>query len=192
MKNDIVDKVLFIMPSIGRDTINRAIDSLTNQTLDKWELCIVYDCIEKIPHIPKDSRIFTHNLSNKTGKGKNSAGNVRNYALDKYAHKYRWIGFIDDDDSVHHKYVELLYKKYSEYDFILFRMEVPRVGIVPPLSIENEILCGKVGISFCNSNKLSDNRFEPFSTEDFKFLSKISKQTSNYIFTQEVGYFVKH
>ena len=106
------DKILFIMPSINRDSIIRAVDSVRSQTDDRWHLCIIYDAVEN-PIVEEDEQITCINLDERLGVGFNGAGNVRNVAIDKFGKDYKWIGFIDDDDELDKDYVRLLFSEYK-------------------------------------------------------------------------------
>lgn len=190
-----IDKVLFIMPSLNRQSIHNAIDSLYKQTDDRWNLCIVYDNTESMKVHPCE-KISCINLKTKLGKHKNSAGLVRNVGIDKNIEKYKWIAFLDDDDIVSNEYVNLIFNKYSSYDFVIFRMNIKiknRHSITIPRSTTNKaIRCSNVGISFCYQSKFRDIRFRASSTEDFLFLKQLEKCTDNFVISDEIGYYVNH
>ena len=176
------------MPSINRPTINRAVESVLNQTDDRWHLCIVYDNIAD-PIVAESKKITCINLDKKLGVGDNGAGNVRNVAIEKFADQYKWIGFIDDDDYLDKDYVKLLYSKYSHYDLVIFRMK--RGGAVFPPKETNKIIQCKVGISFCFKCPMQ-TRFKPSKVEDFVFLEDLQKEKNiSYVITEEICYYVR-
>jgi glycosyltransferase involved in cell wall biosynthesis len=182
------DKILFIMPSINRDSIIRAVDSVRSQTDDRWHLCIVYDAVEN-PTVQEEDKITCINLESKLGVGQNGAGNVRNVAIDKFGKDYKWIGFIDDDDELDKDYVKLLFSKYNAYDLVVFRMK-RKHDILPPTSYNKLDPC-KVGISFCYKAP-SNVRFIPSHMEDFQFLEDLQKEKRIiYSVTEEIGYYVR-
>ena len=96
--------------------LNRCVDSILNQTFEDFELILVDDgspdrcgaiCDE---YAKKDSRIHVIHQDN----GGLSA--ARNTGLD-WAFKNsksKWISFVDSDDWVHEKYLEVLYKAATE------------------------------------------------------------------------------
>lgn len=182
------DKILFIMPSINRDSIIRAVDSVRSQTDDRWHLCIIYDAVEN-PIVEEDEQITCINLDERLGVGFNGAGNVRNVAIDKFGKDYKWIGFIDDDDELDKDYVRLLFSEYNAYDLVVFRMKRTH-DILPPPNSDKLVSC-QVGISFCYKTP-SDVRFIPHHMEDFKFLEELQKKKDIvYAVTKEIGYYVR-
>ena len=92
--------------------ILRCIDSVLNQTFTDFKLVLVDDgspdncgkiCDE---YANNDSRIFVIHKQN------SGQADARNVGLD-WAYNnldFEWIAFIDSDDWVHHRYLELLYK----------------------------------------------------------------------------------
>lgn len=97
--------------------LRKCIDSILNQTFDDFELILVDDgspdncgtiCEE---YSKKDSRII---VIHKTNGGLSDA---RNAGLDwvfKYSES-EWITFVDSDDWIHPKYLELLYSTAVNY-----------------------------------------------------------------------------
>ena len=182
------DQILFIMPSINRKSIDRAVDSLIKQTDNRWHLCIVYDRV-KHPRIQETDNITCINLDHKLGEDRNSAGEVRNVAIKRFANEYKWIGFLDDDDTLNKNYVKLLFTKYRDHDLVVFRMfkKMRGRGIILPPGDTIEI--NQVGISFCYNTKYT-TLFSPSKTEDFNFLERHIKTGCKYIIADEIGYYV--
>lgn len=176
------------MPSINRPTISRAVESVLNQTDDRWHLCIVYDNIAD-PIVAESKKITCINLDKKLGVGNNSAGNVRNVAIEKFADQYKWIGFIDDDDHLDKNYVKLLYSKYSHYDLVIFRMK--RTSDVLPPGNSQQIISASVGISFCYKTEYK-TLFTPDPYEDFNLLTKLKGKGCIHIVSDEIGYYVRN
>ena len=71
-----MNEVTFIIPSIGRSTLQNSIDSILNQTNENWKIIIIFDGIE--PTIVTTNKKIFILKSNKKGVLKNQAGNVRN------------------------------------------------------------------------------------------------------------------
>lgn len=198
MRKQKQDKILFIMPSINRKSIVKAVQSLYAQTDQRWHLCIVYDCIDKKPIIPELDEVTTIMLDKKKGKNNNSAGLVRNVALDKFVDQYERIAFLDDDDILNMDYVELVYNKYSKQDLVIFKMYSQlsdgQIIEVPNTTDIKKLEKGNVGISFCyKTEKLSKNRFIASECEDWVFVEEIIKQSNKYecVVTKEIGYSVR-
>jgi len=182
--------ITFVIPSLSRPTLNKTVDSLLNQTNKSWECLIIYDGVDG-PNFD-DPRITTHKIT-KTGnnsKPMGESGLVRNVGIKKC--DTEWIGFLDDDDTIHPDYVETLFKKYSKHDFVVWRMKNP-YGLVIPRWEKNELVVNNVGISFCYKNKFKDLLFDKnINGEDFYFIEKLLNQTKNYVITEEVFYFIRH
>jgi glycosyltransferase involved in cell wall biosynthesis len=184
------EKITFIIPSLNRPTLDRTIDSVLNQTNTNWKCIIIYDGVDGKDF--EDERIKTIKID-KIGAfsahhGK--SGLVRNVGIEGC--KTEWIGFLDDDDTIHQEYVDTLYKKYSEYDFVVWRMKDEN-GFVLPELFRNNLVFGRVGISFCYKNKFENLLFDNNRDgEDFDFLMKLQSLSDNWTITPEVYYKVRH
>jgi glycosyltransferase involved in cell wall biosynthesis len=103
--NKIDNSITFIIPTIGRNTLENSINSLKNQTIKDWNAIIIFDGIISnidINYI-NDNRIKILECDKK-GININSAGEVRNYGINYV--KSKWIAFLDDDDIIEDDYVE--------------------------------------------------------------------------------------
>jgi glycosyltransferase involved in cell wall biosynthesis len=182
--------ITFIIPSLNRFTILGTIESLIKQSNPNWKCIIVYDGVDGTPFT--DDRITTIKID-KTGLiGPNNgqSGLVRNEGL-KLCNT-EWIGFLDDDDTIHPDYVKTLYEKYSNYDFVVWRMKYQN-GKILPEPHRNDLVFTRVGISFCYKNIFKDLFFENNRDgEDFDFLKKLESLTDNWTITPEVYYNVRH
>jgi len=184
------EKITFIIPSVNRPTLSRSVDSLLNQTNSNWECIIVYDGVDG--PVFEDSRIhcFKIEKSGLFGPNNGQSGIVRNFGIEKC--KTEWIGFLDDDDTIHPKYVETLFKNYHDKDFVVYRMVYQNGMVLPPLGT-NDLIFGRVGISFCYKNKF-DNLFFDCNRdgEDFDLLMKLKNLTNNWVISPEIYYNVRH
>lgn len=182
--------ITFVIPSLSRPTLSRTIDSLINQTSQSWKCIIIYDGVDG-PNF-EDPRITTYKIE-KTGNNSKSMGEsglVRDFGIKKC--DTEWIGFLDDDDTIHKDYVKVLFEKYSNYDFVVWRMKNP-YGLVIPRWEKNELVINNVGISFCYKRKFEDISFgRNINGEDFYFVEKLLQKTKNYLITEEVFYFIRH
>jgi len=182
--------VTFIIPSIGRPTLSKTLESLINQTNPNWKAIVIFDGIS--PTIESlDSRIrFIE--SEKLGQGFNSAGLVRNYGMQFV--DTDWIAFVDDDDSVSNDYVAILKKEILEYnavDLIIFRMEYD--GTFYPKLESESFHSGDVGISFACKTEIvkKGHLFEPSGVEDFNFLDGARNKNYKIMVSPYIKYFVK-
>jgi glycosyltransferase involved in cell wall biosynthesis len=186
-------KVTFIIPSINRSTLTRSIDSLINQTNHNWECIIVYDDVDGPTF--DDPRIKTVKTNSRLGslEGNNHgvSGIVRNIGIEMC--NTEWIAFLDDDDTVHNDYVKTLYEKYSEYDFVVWRMVYTNGTVVPHSAGKFDLRFGNVGISFCYKNKFEGLIFDKNRDgEDYDLVKKLEELSDNYIITDEIYYYVRH
>jgi len=179
--------ITFIIPSIGRDTLIRTITSLQNLDNPNWEAIIVFDGVKNNIKEIKDTRIKTYEIKKK-GK-KNYGGLTRNYGIDRVKNS-KWIGFVDDDDTVSPDYIDRLMEcKNNNADCIIFRM-FSNNKILPPLDA-SYICRNKVGISFCGKTEiLKKNKFRNNKTEDFNLLNNLHKRKYNILLSKNITYFV--
>ncbi len=215
--------ITFIIPTIGRETLLKTIDSLIQQTVKSWRCIIVFDGI-KISDYPKLFE-FIQKIDNivilecdKKGAPPNSAGKVRNEAFalmssDKNSTinsntnsnnnmsstlppnlLSKWIGFVDDDDVLHPKYIEYLQeeeKTNPNVECVIFRMMDRNNNVVPTMKDKN-IIAGHVGISFVIKKELSEkHKFENSSHEDFCFLKTLQMAKIPIIISPYISYFVQ-
>jgi glycosyltransferase involved in cell wall biosynthesis len=177
----------FIIPSVGRPTLQRTIDSLLQQTNQEWKAIIIFDGIE--PTIQSnDLRIEIMQIE-KVGVH-NHAGRVRNEGMKHVTTE--WISFVDDDDIISNDYVEKLQEEIrDDIGVIVFRMKQPNGVIMPP--IDNDVLrCCHVGISFSMKKKLFDDgyAFIPSHIEDFNLLQRMQQKNKIRV-SPHLTYFVR-
>lgn len=143
--------VEFIVPSEGRRSLTRALESLRSQTETYWGAIIVIDGMEGCRGdevsvvaakliLHKMSRVstlsdqlpihdFLHDrrykffcIYEKIGRS-NWAGNIRNVAISQT--NSTWVAFLDDDDALHEDYLKHLFvaiQSYPSISAIVFRM----------------------------------------------------------------------
>lgn len=182
--------ITFIIPSLNRPTLKRTIDSLLKQTNPNWKCIIIYDGVDGTQF--DDERIETIKIEKVgvIGGVNGQSGRVRNVGIKMS--KTLWIGFLDDDDSINSNYVDDLLKKYSNYDFVIWRMKYTNGKIIP--SINNDSLdFGNVGISFCFKNIFDNLLFDNNRIgEDYDMITKLKNLSSNFIITPEIYYYIRH
>jgi hypothetical protein len=185
---DIIN-VTFIIPTIGRPTLEKTIRSLQQQTCINWLAIIIFDNV--IPAIENNDPRILFIICNKLGEESNHAGRVRNYGMNFV--KTQWIAFLDDDDSLSPNYVEKFHEEILNYstDVIIFRMHFDN-NILPDLDT-NDFYKGKVGISFAIKKKIvdSDFIFSPSEYEDYNYLSLLKSNNYTIMISPYVVYFVR-
>jgi glycosyltransferase involved in cell wall biosynthesis len=182
--------ITFIIPTIGRISLNNSINSLLNQTIENWNAIIIFDGIKSNIE-NNDLRIQIIEID-KRGLGINSAGNIRNYGMSICQTK--WIAFLDDDDIIAPDYIETFYKElelYPNIDLLIFRMNLDE-RIIPKLETDNFYLCD-VGISFIMKREIFSNglKFIPDGAEDYLYLNKIRLYGYKIMISPYVKYFIK-
>ena len=184
-------RITFIIPSIGRDTLSRTLESLIAQTQPDWNAIVVFDGISPTIGTP-DPRISFMEISKK-----GNAGFVRNEGI-KVA-TTEWIGFVDDDDVLTPDYVECFNREKRGADVIIFRMKNPD-GTKLPVPGDTDFKFGEVGISFCYKRNIAINRkllFEnvrgiiPGLCEDAGLLERLRNNMYNIKISQNMTYVVR-
>ena len=172
----------FIIPSIGRQTLHRFINSLHKLNDIKWEAIICFDGVEKITFSDPRIRYIE-------SEKKNSPGLIRNLAFPLITTP--WISFLDDDDIIYPNYIEELKAIDSsnpDLGFVLFRMITDR--ITPAMHIKNKILINEAGISFSVKTDVVNKhnaRFNPKGSEDYEFL-KYLEAREKFVISDNVVY----
>jgi len=187
--------ITFIIPSIGRKSLLNTIDSIKNNTINDWQIIIVYDGVKEkdAPKIKYDERIMILYI-NKLGKSTNSAGLIRNIAMN--ISDSQWVGFVDDDDTISKDYIYCLKNEITQYpdiNVVVFRMQYNDGRIIPPKNC-TKLQVNKVGISFAinvDYYKTKKILFEPSSIEDWVFLEKIKNKNGLILISNSLCYFVR-
>lgn len=191
----------FVVPTLGRDTLQRAVDSVYAQTDEDWELYVLGDGV--IPRFDRPEGRFhdIHYGAIPPGAG-GSAGLTRNRAWDIYemtcGPRTEWFAFLDDDDQVAPNYVRNLRAHAEDYpwaDVVVFRMKHPRLGFLPPPT--GELRLGTVGISFALKEKVfekhkfkREDRSKAFH-EDWEMISEVQKDGHRIFLSPHVNYLVR-
>ena len=193
-----------IMPNYNSRFLERAINSVTQQSYDKWELIIIDNFSsnnpENIINNINDERIFFSKFSNN-----NNIAKSRNYGISKS--KYEWIAFLDSDD-VWKKDKLLIVKSKIENinpDFLHHGMYyLPQKKVIADKSKEikkpifKSLLVEGNGIANSSVivkkdllqriNFLSEDE-RKFSWEDYDCWLRCSQITNNFYFIPEIlGY----
>lgn len=179
--------LIFIIPTIGRHTLEKTLESVGNiQPVEGWKCdsLVVFDGIE--PTVINSIRI------EKSGES-NHAGRVRNEGI-KYVSS-DWIGFVDDDDIVHPGYLKALSEcPIDEVDVVIFRMVYAKNGLILPPPGANEFRMCEVGISFCvRRSCFTDDGiwFEPSAVEDYTLLDTLRSRGKKIHMSEAVVYMVR-
>jgi len=195
-------KITFIIPTIGRPSLNDTVNSILSQTCQEWYVVIVFDGIEPNFEI-HDDRIqivqFAGEISESHKSNEHRAGCVRNYGVQFVTTE--WIAFVDDDDTLRQNYVEVFLEETAKYDndAVIFRMiqhdvidgeQVIRIH--PDLNIDNFYL-RNVGISFAVKKRIfgSGIVFRNGIEEDYHFLDIVRQNNYKMMISPNILYTVK-
>lgn len=142
--------VTFIVPTIGRPELAKALHSVLAQSNGRWRCVVVGDGLEPdlIVNHRQDKRFIYVR-----GVRQESAGLTRNVGFPFV--NTPWVAFLDDDDVLHPDYVEALLQESTtgrgeEAGCVVFPMLHPELGVLPPPELTNaqDLRWGQVGISF--------------------------------------------
>ena len=193
--------VTFIVPSIGRDTLPRALRSIDAQTDRAFLAILVMDGCEAPACAADFAWLRVINNPVRTGIS-NHAGAVRNLAIAEA--ETDWVAFLDDDDTLSPRYVEMLAAELvlaagapdPPPDAVVFRMMLHGGYVLPPPGAA-DFFEGGVGISFAARRMpvclggAEEFRFVPGSTEDFKALDALRRNKAAIMMSCRVAYFVR-
>ncbi|OJW68413.1 MAG: hypothetical protein BGO68_05665 [Candidatus Amoebophilus sp. 36-38] len=183
--------VTFVIPTLGRPTLERTLISLQNQHNPSWKAIVVFDGI-KGTKLSSDPRIKFIQIS-KIGQF-NHGGEVRNQGMEQVTTE--WVAFVDDDDYLSPDYVDRLEEEINlkpNLDVVIFRMYHPnREAFIPSPQVRN-FSEGNVGISFSMRTALykAGFKFTPSSVEDFKLLEYIRKEGHKMVLSPYATYLIR-
>jgi len=188
------ETITFIVPTIGRSTLDRSLLSLKAQTNPNWKAIVIFDGIS--PTVTNDDDRIQFLTIEKKGSNvaiHNRSGNVRNEGM-KHV-KTKWIGFLDDDDTLTPDYVEKFQLECKKNpDVIIFRMQYSNGLILPPPG-DTTFKINHVGISFCfktNIFQVENIQFNQSGVEDFDLLDRFRQNNKNIIISKHITYLVRH
>ena len=191
-----IKMITVIIPSIGRATLMRSVESLQKQSNPKWLASVGFDGIPiqtAAQLVTNDSRISYAFLPSKIGGGQNCGGAVRKHLMNLCTTE--WVCFLDDDDTFRNLYIENFYEELTKNpnaDCIVFRMSQDKndLYVLPPLGLSMPV-AGQTGISFAvrlsflQKNNLS---FTNNPLEGFFLLEGIYNKNGKIIFSNYIGY----
>ena len=191
--------ITFIIPTIGRISLHETINSLHNLENKNWKALIIFDGIKNNFNFEDERLIFLE--IDKVGNvdKKNNAGLVRNIGFDYIKNNNintEFIGFIDDDDTLHPRYINYLLEEKNinhNLDLIIFRM-IYKNNIFLPSKFDLNIKVKHVGISFAFKKELIqniNNYFINHPYEDYLFLKNIEKNKYKIIISPYINYFIE-
>lgn len=182
--------VRFIIPSVGRSNLSRALQCIQNQTLSNWTATVAFDGPQH--NIPKgfenDKRItFIHAPPQK------SAGFTRNYAMRHLQEP--WVAFLDDDDKIRPDYIEKLKYEISLFPQVLTVIwRINYHNDIVPDAESKDFRIGRVGIAFAINYQIFKYyglAFKNEYAEDFKLLNEIRNRKLPMVISPYVVYSIR-
>lgn len=157
------DVTTFIIPSIERPTLQRAIDSIRGQANYLVEIDR-----QKIGPAAIRNGLIRHALT-------------------------PWVSMLDDDDTVTPDYVERLEEEiriHPEADVIIFREFFPHGVILPAWPV---VAIGNIPISFSVKRETAlACPFLDVPHEDFRFIEHLEKVGCQIVFSKYLTYRMRH
>jgi len=117
----------FIIATIGRITLKRAIETALNQSRDTL-IVVVFDDEKIIKPIKNPSVVYLKTVQHVWGEG------ARQFGIDwciKNNIKTTYVSYLDDDDIVLPSYTESL-EKFDTYDIVVHSMKIFENGRIVP------------------------------------------------------------
>ena len=196
--------ITFIIPTIGRKSLPNALQSLINLNQPNWKAIVIFDGVSNNLENPEkylpDKFLFFKIKKQGIEDIKNNSGKVRNFGFQTIIKKNintEYIGFLDDDDTVHPKYIDYLQEEININpinDVCIFRMMYPN-GYFLPNMYHTKIKVKQFGISFAFKKELLNNdNFQNFNNhpyEDFIFLKTLEEKKYKIIISPYISYFVR-
>jgi glycosyltransferase involved in cell wall biosynthesis len=179
-----------IIPSLGRESLKKCIDSLKAQTDPDYKVIIVYDGapvnIFETDYEP--GLVTTIQLPTRIGH----AGLVRNVAIPLVTTP--WISFLDDDDFFDPTYIERLkFWDSKGYDLVSFTYKNLENGNTQPPLGSTEMRYCNIGISFSIKNdfvRKNNILFQNRGCEDYFLLDDARTAGAKWVVTNEILYWV--
>ncbi len=201
--------VTFVIPTLGRPSLRRAIDSVVAQYDDGWRAIVVHD--PRAPWGARDEHFRKHSERDGytlamgprillvAGRSR-SAGELRNEGIARA--RTDWIAFLDDDDELDPMYVAHLRQHamgFNPAPVFVSRMDHPTLGVLPD-PIEPEIAWGKVGISYAVRRDVlwpdpfhAEDLSNPgeLGNEDYRLLNDLRACGNRIAISDHVDYIVR-
>lgn len=180
--------ITFIIPTIGRNSLSKAVQSVIDQPDWNWNCIVVFD--GKSPNYSVDNSHVQIIQVPRQGW----PGLVRNQAIPLVTTK--WVAFLDDDDWLASSYIQTLKdfeRSYPNVDIFQFTYRDVSTGNTRPSAGTRELRMGESGISFAvktdfvQKNNIS---FVADSCEDYYFLNSCVEKGANYFVTNSTQYYV--
>lgn len=180
---------VFIIPTIGRPELSRAIESVISQNGNTDHLIVVIFDAEPISKVIKND----HVVYLKTDKHVWGAG-ARQFGMDwciSNKLNFEYFSFLDDDDYITPNFTKVL-KDHSDWDLVIHSMKFP-FGVRPIQSGTSPFARGYCGSGFSIKRKsvISKSlKWKPEAAADYWYMNRASKLGIKHYKTGIVTYHV--
>lgn len=198
--------ITIITPTLNRPSLDRAVDSVMNQTNSDWRMVIVGDgCMPASYDDPRITSVYGPPFHNQSL--------TRNFALRRIPSAREtnwddWVGFLDDDDILEPEYIDQIYRNKDHADALIFRMLLPKNTRNDPdrlipleTQINNkELKYGHIGISYAIKQEIFKvfqftaygvPYIENCANEDYNLIKELQNEGYRIKFLNYHGYTVK-
>ena len=195
--------VTFIIPTIGRKTLEQSLESLLQLKCNNWKAIILFDGIKNNLECKEkyNTKQFIFQEIKKQGNIdiKNNVGKVRNIVFQIIIEQRidtEFVGFLDDDDTIHPNFITYLEEeknKNSLMETCIFRMMYTN-GYFLPNKYHTKIKVKQFGISFVIRKQYLEKsriQFQNHPYEDFLFLKSLEQKKCKIIISPYITYFIR-
>lgn len=195
--------VTFIIPTIGRKTLEQSLESLLQLKCNNWKAVVLFDGVKNniTHHKNFNSSQFIFLEIEKQGNKdiKNNAGKVRNIGFQLINDQQidtEFIGFLDDDDTIHPNFITYLEEEKNKNKLMeacIFRMMYPN-GYFLPNKYHTKIKVKQFGISFAIQKQYLEKnavQFQNHPYEDFLFLKLLEQKKCKIVISPYIAYFIR-
>lgn len=179
--------VTIIIPTIGRPTLQRAIDSVLMQTNEGWQCYVEGDGVNPRDVIGDPS--YGKVLSWKQPHFRHES-DMRNIGVTQA--DTEWVGFLDDDDTLSPNYVKWLKEEAADNDVVIFRQTFLKAGDQEATVFPSrpEIVWGNVGISYAIKREWAlKHPFKRSRHEDLLQLVAVEAAGAKIHFSNHIAYY---
>ncbi len=188
--------ITVIIPTIGRKTLVRSLNSLLNQHCGDWLALVGIDNVHlDITKLPQDKRITYIQFEKKLGGGSNHGGAVRNALINMATTE--WVCFLDDDDTFRPTYISIFIEEKKlnpNANCIIFKMSFEPSDTRRVLPEVDAVKPSNIGISFALDVAFIREKniyFIPGSLEDFVLVKSLEDARGIIHFSKHIVYNVR-
>lgn len=180
--------VTFVIPTIGRASLRNAVQSVVDQTDPDWRCYIEGDGVDPWPilkGLEGQHDIFAWEQTRHYHES-----DMRNLGI--LQARSKWVGFLDDDDTLAPNYVKWLKEEAGDNDVVIFRQTLPKIDDADDTVFPNtpEIIWGNVGIAYAVQRSWAlQYPFKRTKHEDLLQLVALEAAGAKIHFSNHIAYY---